>query len=169
MELPDGLVAVVKRDCPTCQLTAPVLAEMHRAGVQVTVFSQDDPTFPAGMPVQDDTPLEVSYRLGIEVVPTLLKITNGQPEGRIEGWVRSEWRTLTGLHALGDGLPERRVGCGSMTVEPGLPNASRHASAPIAWHHDGSRSAISRTMSKRASHAAGPMACRLCRPPRTGC
>ncbi len=97
MDLPDGLVAVVKRDCPTCQLAAPVLEEMHRAGVQLTVFSQDDPSFPDGTPVTDDTPLEVSYRLGIEIVPTLLKVTNGQPEGRIEGWVRSEWRTLTGI------------------------------------------------------------------------
>ncbi len=120
MDLPDGLVAVVKRDCPTCQLTAPVLAEMHRAGVPLTVFSQDDPTFPDGMLVQDDTPLEVSYRLGIEIVPTLLKVTNGQPESRVEGWVRAEWRTLTGIADLGDGLPERRVGCGSNTLEPGI-------------------------------------------------
>jgi len=28
--LPDGLVAIVKRDCPTCRLVAPVLAEMAR-------------------------------------------------------------------------------------------------------------------------------------------
>ena len=25
--LPDGLLAIVKRDCPTCELTAPVLAD----------------------------------------------------------------------------------------------------------------------------------------------
>ncbi|MBV8494024.1 MAG: hypothetical protein JO162_11185, partial [Alphaproteobacteria bacterium] len=37
----DGLVAVVKRDCPTCELTAPVLGELaRRAGL--TVFTQDD-------------------------------------------------------------------------------------------------------------------------------
>ena len=28
----DGLIAVVKRDCPTCVLTAPVLAELARLG-----------------------------------------------------------------------------------------------------------------------------------------
>ena len=56
MELPDGIVAVVKRDCPTCQLAAPVLTEMHRAGFPLLVFSQDDPTFPTGLPVRDDTP-----------------------------------------------------------------------------------------------------------------
>ncbi len=120
MNLPDGLVAVVKRDCPTCQLAAPVLAELHRAGVPLTVFSQDDPTFPDGLPVRDDTPLEVSYRLGIDIVPTLLRVTNGQPESRVEGWVRSEWRTLSGIPGLGEGLPELRAGCGSRTLDPGV-------------------------------------------------
>ena len=41
----DGLIAVVKRDCPTCELTAPVLAELAAFG-GLTVFTQDDPTFP---------------------------------------------------------------------------------------------------------------------------
>jgi hypothetical protein len=41
----DGLVAVVKRDCPTCVLTALVLGDLARdAGL--TVYTQDDPTFP---------------------------------------------------------------------------------------------------------------------------
>ena len=41
----DGLVAVVKRDCPTCVMTAPVLGELaRRAGL--TVYTQDDPGFP---------------------------------------------------------------------------------------------------------------------------
>jgi hypothetical protein len=31
----DGLIAVVKRDCPTCELTAPVLGELaQRVGLQ---------------------------------------------------------------------------------------------------------------------------------------
>ena len=45
----DGLIAVVKRDCPTCELTAPVLGELARkAGLQV--YTQDDPTFPETVP-----------------------------------------------------------------------------------------------------------------------
>jgi len=28
----DGLIAIVKRDCPTCELTAPVLGELARRG-----------------------------------------------------------------------------------------------------------------------------------------
>ena len=31
--LPEGIVAVVKADCPTCQLVAPVLRELRAAGV----------------------------------------------------------------------------------------------------------------------------------------
>jgi hypothetical protein len=134
VDLPDGLVAVVKRDCPTCQLAAPVLAELQRAGVPLVVFSQDDPGFPEGVGVRDDTALEVSYRLEIEIVPTLLKVTNGQPDGRVEGWARAEWRTLTGLPGLGSELPEFRPGCGSMSVEPGIAErlAGRFGADPLA-------------------------------------
>jgi hypothetical protein len=118
--LPDGIVAVVKRDCPTCQLTAPVLAEMRRAGVPLVVFSQDDPTFPTGLPVRDDTPLEVSYKLGIEIVPTLVNVVDGEPRQRVEGWVRDEWRRLSGLDELGTDLPALRPGCASKSIEPGI-------------------------------------------------
>ena len=41
----DGLVAVVKRDCPTCVLVAPVLADLA-ARTDLVVLTQDDPTFP---------------------------------------------------------------------------------------------------------------------------
>jgi thiol-disulfide isomerase/thioredoxin len=68
----DGLVAVVKRDCPTCVMAAPVLGELARErGLQV--YTQDDPGFPetVAAPI-DDTALDISYRLKIEFVPTLI-------------------------------------------------------------------------------------------------
>jgi hypothetical protein len=41
--LPDGIVAIVKRDCPTCELVAPMLVAL--AGqVKLTIFTQDDPS-----------------------------------------------------------------------------------------------------------------------------
>ena len=46
--LRDGLVAVVKEDCPTCQLVTPVLEEVRSAGMPLTVITQDDPAFPPG-------------------------------------------------------------------------------------------------------------------------
>jgi len=41
-QLPDtGWVAVVKRDCPTCELTESVLATLAQA-TSLTVYTQDD-------------------------------------------------------------------------------------------------------------------------------
>ena len=55
----DGLVAVVKRDCPTCVMAAPVLGELARRG-GVTVYTQDDPSFPETVPKRiDDTALAI--------------------------------------------------------------------------------------------------------------
>src|SRR3954463_8012935 len=56
----DGLVAIVKRDCPTCVMTAPVLGELAtRAGL--TVYTQDDPGFPETVASREpDLDLDVS-------------------------------------------------------------------------------------------------------------
>ena len=101
----DGLVAVVKRDCPTCELTAPVLGELaRRAGL--TVFTQDDPTFPDTVPAPvHDLALDMSHRLKIEIVPTLIRLEGGREIARTYGWDRGEWERLTGVVGLGDGLP----------------------------------------------------------------
>ena len=109
MRLPDGLVAVVKRDCPTCQLVEPVLRALGAA-----VWCQDDPTWFAG----DDTELELSYRLGIETVPTLMRIEAGEETDRVVGWSREQWEGLAGVPGLGADLPEHRPGCGSLSVDP---------------------------------------------------
>ncbi|HEX3538228.1 MAG TPA: thioredoxin family protein [Stellaceae bacterium] len=115
----DGLVAVVKRDCPTCELTAPVLGELaRRAGV--AVYSQDDPTFPETVPAPlDDLDLDVSHRLKIEIVPTLIRFEDGREIARTYGWDRGEWERVTGVGGLGEGLPESRPGCGAKNIEPG--------------------------------------------------
>jgi hypothetical protein len=36
------------------------------------------------------------------------------------GWSRPHWEKFTGVDALGDGLPESRPGCGSLTVDPAV-------------------------------------------------
>ena len=117
--LPDGLVAFVKRDCPTCVMVAPVLATLKGSG-PLTVFSQDDPSFPAGVDAIDDTELEHSFRQRIETVPTLFRVENGAVVDELQGWLRSRWEELTGVAPLGEGLPEYRAGCGSRSVEPGV-------------------------------------------------
>jgi hypothetical protein len=122
MSLPeDGLVAVVKRDCPTCRLVAPVCAALAESGGGLTVFSQDDPGFPEGLGcVRDDTALEASWRLAIETVPTLVRLRGGREAARAVGWDRGEWESVSGVSGLGPGLPGQRPGCGSMSVEPGM-------------------------------------------------
>ena len=84
---PDGLLAVVKRDCPTCTLVAPVLAEIAAGEHPLAVISQDDPSFPATVDrVIDDRALERSFHLAIETVPTLIRVENGREIGRIRGY-----------------------------------------------------------------------------------
>ena len=117
MTLPsDGLLVVLKKACPTCTLVAPLLSQIEG----LTIYTQDDPQFPQGLDVQDDRSLEVSFRLNIETVPTLIQMKTGVEVDRTVGWHRGDWRRLTGLANLGDDLPELRPGCGSLNVEPGV-------------------------------------------------
>ncbi len=118
--LPDGFVAIVKRDCPTCVQIAPVLAQLASAELPLTVFSQDDPAFPPDMPVRHDADLAVSWHHDIETVPTLLRVEAGTEVERTVGWHRLAWEALTGVRVLGPELPEQRPGCGSLSVDPSL-------------------------------------------------
>jgi hypothetical protein len=124
--LPEGLVAVVKRDCPTCGLVAPVLGQIAAAGQALTVYTQDDPGFPAAVAARiDDQDLVVSWYHRIETVPTLLRIENGVEVARTCGWSRADWEQLAGVGPLGAGLPAHRPGCGSRSVEPSVADALR--------------------------------------------
>ncbi len=114
----DGLIAVVKRDCPTCLLVEPVLQSIDESGQALTVYTQDDPTFPDVLQREDDTTLEHSFKLGIETVPTLIRVVDGAERSRVIGWERDEWASLTGIDGIGAGLPSARPGCGSRSVEP---------------------------------------------------
>ncbi|CAN5688039.1 hypothetical protein BH20ACT2_BH20ACT2_11270 [soil metagenome] len=117
--LPDGLVAVVKRDCPTCVLVAPVLADLAGRSEPLVVYSQDDPSFPEGLAaVVDDSALAVSWHHRIETVPTILRVRDGAEVDRVVGWSRRQWEELCAAEGLGEGLPEWRPGCGSLAVDP---------------------------------------------------
>jgi hypothetical protein len=115
--LPDGLVVFVKRDCPTCELVVPVLAELA-ADPGLTILTQDDPAFPEGMDAVDETDLERSWHHAIEAVPTLLRVENGKEAARTLGWHRGDWEELTGVSGLGAELVDWRPGCGSLSVDP---------------------------------------------------
>ena len=115
--LPDGLVAVVKAECETCQMVAPLLADLARRA-DLTVFTQDDPAFPPGVAAVHDGDLGVSWHHDIETVPTIMRVVDGREVERTVGWSRDEWRRLTGDPGLGAELPPSRPGCGSMSVDP---------------------------------------------------
>ena len=129
----DGLIVVAKRDCPTCTMLEPVYAALASGGDALTVYTQDDPDFPESVAAVDDRALEVSYRLDIETVPTLIRVEGGIEQGRAIGWNRSEWEGLSGRSGLGGGLPENQPGCGSKSVDPGMPEilAVRFGDAPL--------------------------------------
>src|SRR5436305_4502437 len=101
------VLAVVKADCPTCQLVAPLLD-----GLDLELVSEDE-----------DSGLERSYHLGVETVPTFIRFddeSGGEVE-RIAGWDRTQWQKFLGADpALGQDLPEYRPGCGSKTLDPGV-------------------------------------------------
>ncbi len=121
--LPDGLVAVVKQDCPTCVLVVPVLDELAGRGADLTIYTQDDPAFPqTTATVIDDTDLSISWHHEIETVPTLIRIEGGTETDRIVGWSRTQWEEFTGVGGLGVDaeLPEHRPGCGSLSVDPSM-------------------------------------------------
>ncbi len=116
--LRDGWTIIVKRECATCVMVVPVISRLVRELPSLTVYTQDDPTFPEGVVSVSDLDLAASWHADIDTVPTLIFRANGVETKRTIGWLRSEWRELTGISDLGSELPEFRPGCGSMSVDP---------------------------------------------------
>ena len=109
--LTDGLVAFVKRACPTCAMIAVVMgdAAKHRSDFQVV--TQDDPAFPAGVAnIVDDRELDHSWLSYIEATPTLIRYAGGKEIERVLGWDRAAWQRLTGIATLGGDLPAFKPG-----------------------------------------------------------
>ena len=118
--LRDGWTLIVKRECATCVMVVPVIARLARELPSLTVYTQDDPTFPEGVTSVNDLDLAASWHADIDTVPSLIFRENGVETKRTFGWLRSEWRELTGIADLGAELPEFRPGCGSMSVDPDI-------------------------------------------------
>lgn len=102
----DGLVAFVKRACPTCSMIEPQMQEASRARRDFQVVTQDSPEFPAGVAnLVDDRALDHSYLNSIEATPTLIRYAGGREVERVMGWDRAAWQRLTGITTLGSNLP----------------------------------------------------------------
>ena len=124
-QLPDGLVAIVKRECATCVMVDPLFANIATSDTPLTVYTQDDPTFPTSVSAIHDADLSVSWHYDIETVPTLLRIENGEEVDRTFGWSKDAWQKFTGITDLGADLPVMRPGCGSLSVDPNLEDELR--------------------------------------------
>ena len=117
--LPDGIVIVDKEECETCKTVVPVLQQLD-AATELTVYTQDNPDFPAAPAALHDADLAMSWHHDIETVPTVILVRDGIEIERTVGWMRPEWERITGVPDLGDGLPMMRPGCGSKSVDPDL-------------------------------------------------
>jgi hypothetical protein len=103
----------------------PLFANIAASGTPLTVYTQDDPTFPASVSAIHDKDLSVSWHYDIETVPTLLRIENGKEVERTFGWSKDAWQKFTGITDLGADLPVMRPGCGSLSVDPNLEDELR--------------------------------------------
>ena len=135
------LLCFVKEDCPTCDLSMPLIEQVHRAygdSVDVLVVGQDTPgnailveRHGLSLPMLDDDSLGVSFRYDLDTVPTvILADESGAEMRRFIGFGREDWRSLVaelaGLTARDEAdvdwetYPDSRPGCGSRSVEPGI-------------------------------------------------
>jgi hypothetical protein len=118
------LLALVKHDCPVCDQVLPLL---DAAGVRVLSQSgaaetaeQAERLGLATVP-ELDADLAVSERFDPDAVPALILLDAGAERGRVEGIQRDRMAELAGAAGVTldvGGLPERRVGCASVTRDP---------------------------------------------------
>lgn len=118
ISLSDGWHIFCKQDCATCTMIQPVYQQLLDADLPLTIYTQDNPNFPVKTAVSD-IDLEISFHLNIEIVPTLIRIKDGQETARTMGWNRAQWETITDISRLGPGLPDSKPGCGALNVMPG--------------------------------------------------
>ncbi len=143
-EFPTGrhaLLCFVKEDCPTCQLSMPLIEEAHRAfgeTIDVWAIGQDAEgnaklvaDFGLTVPMLDDSALHVSYRYDLDTVPTIILADGeGNELERFVGFGKADWQQLyqrlisvtLAPPPVVDwaAYPESRPGCGSKSVEPGI-------------------------------------------------
>src|ERR1700683_1030781 len=134
-----ALLCFVKEDCPTCQLTIPLIEAAHRAfGAQLDVLAIGQDTegnakliekYRLTTPLLDDSALKVSFAYDLDIVPTIILCgPDGNELRRFYGFDKGDWQGL--IAELGlitaaatpkidwTAYPDQRPGCGSKSVEP---------------------------------------------------
>jgi len=137
----ETLLCFVKDDCPTCQLTLPLVEAAHRRFgelADVWLIAQDDDggraiasRLEGRIPVLDDSGLGVSVDYDLDTVPTVVHASpDGEPRRRLVGFDRRAWRELLDDLARLTGAegpvvdwstyPATRPGCGARNVDPSV-------------------------------------------------
>ncbi len=135
-----SLLAFVKEDCPTCDLSMPLIQQAHEAfgdAVDVLAIGQEAEgnavlveRHALTLPMLDDSALGASWSYDLDTVPTvILAAPDGEEVTRFIGFGREDWRSLFAQLAASADLeapaidwdvwPDSRPGCGSRSVEPG--------------------------------------------------
>lgn len=120
------LVALIKHDCPVCDLVLPALEHARALGDPVRIVSQSPSAETAAQAARLrlsslpdlDQDLELSARLDPDAVPAVVLLDGGEERDRVEGLDRARLAALAaraGVTLELDGLPERRPGCASVT------------------------------------------------------
>jgi peroxiredoxin len=136
-----ALLCFVKEDCPTCGLSMPLIEAAFRAfgkSLDVLAIGQDREgnetlvgRYSLGVPMLDDSELKVSFKYGVEIVPTIvLADAEGAEQRRFIGFGKRDWQDLYAEMARITKLaapridwtiyPDSRPGCGSKSCEPGI-------------------------------------------------
>jgi len=136
-----SLICFVKEDCETCNTAAPVLEALHGAyGSEMAVLlvaqsGEANAVFAdrhgLTMPVLDDTACTAAFEWDIESVPSVFWLdAKGKIERQFEGFVRTDWETLTADLATASALPAAQIdwsslpawrpGCGSKHLDPSV-------------------------------------------------
>lgn len=118
MTSPDAYAVVLKRDCATCVMVAPLLEALAADGIDLSVYVQDDLEYFAALDPIDDTELSFSWHNDIEAVPTVIALVDGSETDRTVGWSQSDWAAMFDNPEIGPDLPQFRPGCGSLSVDP---------------------------------------------------
>jgi hypothetical protein len=134
-----ALLCFVKEDCPTCQLTMPLIGAAHEAfGSHISVFAVGQDAegnaklvseYKMTAPMLDDSALKVSFAYDLDTVPTIiLAAPDGSEMRRFVGFDKPDWQAMMAELARLSGAdepridwakyPQQRPGCGSKSVEP---------------------------------------------------
>ncbi len=89
------------------------------ASTNLTVYTQDDPTFPESVPAIHDSDLAISWH-HYDRHSSDADHRGERSRNRSHVWLvaRLIGNDITGLDDLGEDLPVMRPGCGSMSVDP---------------------------------------------------